>query len=587
MKNMWLFLILATSLYASQTHKTIKANQSSDVKHTNKTSDKAVFTCSMHPQIRAPQQGKCPICFMDLISLDTTNVLPSDTIELNKQQQKNANILTYPVQFKHDQKNLNLYGKVKLIPSNIYRITAWAGGRVDKLFVNSIGQKVKKGDPLYQIYSPALISSQQELISALNLLKNSKKSSSRFLSLTTNLKAIRQKLLYLGLTKKDLQKIENKNAPAPLITVHAQRSGVVKDVTINEGEYVKEGAPILLIANMDTLWVEASVYEDDIQTLHGPIQSLIILDSHPKEEILAQFVRIDPFVNSNTRSSRAIFSISNTTGQYHEGSFARVQVESHSKKGLLIPHSSALFTGQKAVVFVKNKNHFKSVFVRVLEKTQSYYRVLGDLKEGDQVVAQGTFKIDSEFQIQAKDSMMSSKELLSPYGSRIDFRKPIDKAQDWLKLKKPSIDLKQKFDHILDSYIELHLSLSEDSFDESKEIIAELSQSLFNIDQSTLNSHEIQVLKLINSSLKKTLTLASSTKLFKDLRGAFSLLSQWMIALTENHWISQNPDLKKVYCPMAFDNQGAYWVQDEDEVLNPYFGSKMLKCGTIKDWNLQ
>ncbi|MCO4780238.1 MAG: efflux RND transporter periplasmic adaptor subunit, partial [Flavobacteriaceae bacterium] len=539
----------------------------------------------MHPQIKAEEKGKCPICFMDLIPLDLTKSLPSNVIELSENQQKSAGILTYPVLFEHDQKNIKLYGRVQLIPSKVVRITAWVGGRIDKLYVNSIGEKVNIGDPLYKIYSPSLISSQQELIQVLNLIKNSKNASSRFLSLKENLKAIRQKLLFLGISQKELIQIEKQSTPASHITVYAKRSGIVRHVALNEGEYVKEGNPILLIADMSKLWVEASVYEDDVQALHGPIKAFIILDSHPKNEIIAKLERIDPFVNAKTRSSRAIFSIDNHNNQYHEDGFARVQIESHSKKGILIPHSSALFTGQKAVVFVKEGIEFKSTLVRILEKTESYYRVLGDLKAGDEVVAQGTFKIDSEFQIQAKDSMMSAKELLSPYGSRLDLRNPIERAQDWLKIKKPSRVLVESLSEFKELYLELQLSLAENSFDESKDIMKEIHGILDAIDISNLEIHESQIIKLLRNSIKKSMKLAISTKVFKDFRFCFSILSQWVIAFTENTWLEKDEDLKKMFCPMAFDKKGAFWVQEDEEVMNPYFGTKMQKCGEQKKWS--
>ncbi|PCJ18202.1 MAG: hypothetical protein COB02_11480 [Candidatus Cloacimonadota bacterium] len=588
MKVFILFYVM-TGLLWSSGNMTGMSNHKKSVKIGLKIDENSkkqqLWTCSMHPQIKMEEKGKCPICLMDLIPLISGNVLASNVIELSENQQKSAGILTYPVLFEHDQKNLNLYGRVKLIPSKIYKITAWVGGRIDKLYISSIGEKIKIGDSLYKIYSPSLIASQQELIQAISLQKKLKLSNSRFLSLKNNIQAIRQKLLYLGLTKGDLKKIEKQKKPSTHIIVRAKKSGIVRKVIINEGEYVKEGSSILLIADMRQLWVEASVYEDDVQTIHGDIRAFILLDSHPKDEIIAKLVRIDPFVNLKTRASRAIFLIDNKDGKYHEDSFARVQIESHSKKGLLVPHSSALFTGQKALVFVKNKNKFKSVFVRILEKTESYYKVLGNLKVGDEVVAEGTFKIDSEFQIQAKDSMMSAKELASPYGSRLDLRSSIQKAMDWLKIKKPSNNLKERLSGLRDLYIELQTALAESSFDESKDILKEIDQNINNIKTKLLEVQENQVLKLFKRDLKKPMIKALSSKVFKDLHTCFSTLSQWMIAMSENLWLDKDEDLKKMFCPMAFNKKGAFWIQEDDEVMNPYFGIKMQQCGEQKKWS--
>jgi membrane fusion protein, copper/silver efflux system len=581
MKNLTLLTILLAPVWSS-----MNMGEGKPTPTATEIQEKTqLWTCSMHPQIKAEEPGKCPICFMELIPMNQTKALPRNVIELDPSKQYSGAILTYPVKYQHDQKNLILYGRVNLIPSDVYRVTAWVGGRIDQLFVSSVGEKVKAGDPLFKIYSPSLIASQQEMIQALNLLKTSKQNSSHFLSLEANIKAIRQKLRFLGLAESDLAKIEKRKIPTSHIVIHAQRSGVVRHVAINEGEYVKEGTPIFLIANMSTLWVEASVYEDDLQTIRGQIKSLIILDSHPKDEITAKLERIDPFINPKTRSSRAIFSIKNPKGEYHESGFARVQIESHSKKGLLVPHSAALFTGQKAVVFVKKGNLFTSKLVRILEKTESYYRVLGDLKEGDQVVAQGTFKIDSEFQLQAKESMMSSKELVSPYGARLDFRSPVERATDWLKLKPPAPRLINLLTKVRALYLELQVALAEDSFDDAKGILTDLRHKLNGISLDPLAIHESQVLKLLRGDLKISMQKAIESTVFKAYRACFARLSRWMIVLSENAWLPREADLKKMFCPMAFDKKGGFWIQEDEETMNPYFGTKMQKCGELKQWD--
>jgi len=587
MKTFLVVLLLSSILNASESHQHGSAPQKEPILEdlSGGTEPKQVWTCSMHPQIKQPEKGKCPICFMDLIPLDQSKVLPSDTIELNPDQQKSAGIITYPVRHDHDQKNLLLYGKVNLIPSRVIRVTAWVKGRIEKLFVTSVGERVQKGDPLYDIYSPELVAAQQELIQVRKLLTTASENTSRLLSLEANLKAIHQKLLYLGLSEVDLKKMESLQEPKIRLTIRAQYSGIVRHVAVNEGEYVKEGSPVLLLADMRELWVEASVYEDDLQTMRGDMNALIILDSHPAEEITAKLVRIDPFVDSMSRTSRAIFSIENNNQRFHEGGYARVQIETHSQKGLLIPHSAALFTGQKAVVFVKEGNAFQSRLVRILEKTQSYYRVLGNLQPGDQVVAQGTFKIDSEFQIQARDSMMSSKDLVSPYGTRLDLRSPLQRARDWMGEKSPQAGLVSMMEEMLELYLQGWESLSEDSFDDSREILEEMAGLMEKIRESSLHPHESRIMKWYEAELEKPLVKLREAKVFEDLRPAFLVHSNWLIAWIESGWLPRGDDLYKKFCPMAFDNKGAFWIQLEEEIKNPYFGSEMLACGESKNWS--
>jgi len=580
-------LLLAFSpLQASESHHDHKqeAQQTTSEEASKTQSGEITWTCSMHPQIKAPEFGKCPICFMDLIPLDLTKVLPENVVELGEEQQKSAGLLTVPVQYKHDIKNLRLYGKVVLNPARVSRVTAWVAGRIDKLLVNSIGEQVKQGQALYEIYSPELIAAHQELIQASSLLQNADSKSSHYKSLQINVEAIRQKLRFLGLSESELHRLENTRELVKHVTVYAKRSGIVRNVAVNEGDYVKEGQAVLLVADMSELWVEASVYEDDIQSVQGSIQSLIILDSHPQAEISARLVRVDPFIDPKTRSSRAIFSIPNPEGKFLGGGFARVQIQTHTQAGLLVPHSAPLFIGHNAVLFLKKGNQFESQFVRILEKTESHYRVLGNLKAGDEVVARGSFKLDGEFQIQAKESMMSSEQLLSPYGSRLDLRKPIEKARDWLSMQSASSSFLEFSDSVLDLYLELQLTLGEDSFDDSKEILLEILTAIESFDKSSLSLPEQKVLKHLRLAIYPPFEKVRDSILFHDLRFAFAQLSNWIIAFVEKSWTSQGENLKKVHCPMAFEEKGAYWVQEDEDILNPYFGSKMPGCGSFLNW---
>lgn len=572
-----IYSIFIMSIYSDETRQNPE-------KSTDKNSGTQSWTCSMHPQIKVPEFGQCPLCFMDLIPLDQKKMLPSNIIELENKLIKSAGILTYPIQKKKDRKNLSLYGKVVLKPSNKFRVTAWVAGRIDKLFISSVGEFVKKGQALYEIYSPILISAHQELIQALNLVKKAEPDSSHFKSLAVNVQAIRQKLQFLGLSESEINRLENTKELIKHITFYAQRSGIIRHVALKEGEYVKEGESVLLIADMSQLWVEASVYENDVQALKGSIQSLILLDSNPQNEILAELIRIDPFVNPITRASRAIFSIDNSKGLFFEGGFARVQVVTNSQLGFLIPHSAPLFIGHNAVIFTRRGNQFKSTIVRIIEKTESYYRIIGNVKEGDEVVVKGTFKLDSEFQLQAKDSMMSTDQLINPYGSRLDLRRPIEKAKDWLAKYEPDHQFLDFSKSLFDSYLELHMSLSEDSFDESKEILIELESLIKQQDISKLSMPSQKVLALFKLNLLRSLTDVKDTIIFKDIRIVFDQLSTWIITFMETKWIINRENMIKFYCSMAFDSKGAFWIQEDEEILNPYFGSKMINCGTRLQW---
>ncbi|MFQ6036781.1 MAG: efflux RND transporter periplasmic adaptor subunit, partial [Sedimentisphaerales bacterium] len=241
--------------------------QRSDVGQQAAPREQSWWTCSMHPQIRQPKPGKCPICFMDLIPVasEQADVGPRQ-ISFSKEALKLMEIETAPVERKFVTAEIRMVGKIDYDETRVKHITAWVPGRIDRLYVDFTGTKVNKGDHMVYLYSPELLSAQAELLQAVKAVENFKAGSSELIrrSILATLQAARDKLRLLGLTVEQIEQIEKTGEVVDHITIYAPIGGVVIEKHRTEGTYVDTGTQIYTIADLTHLWVKLDAYESDM-----------------------------------------------------------------------------------------------------------------------------------------------------------------------------------------------------------------------------------------------------------------------------------------------------------------------------------
>ena len=193
----------------------------------------SAWTCSMHPQIQLPKAGKCPICFMDLIPVESDNIIGESQLDprqlrMTPAAMKLADIQTSPVIRADAKLEIRLPGRVAYDETRVAQIAAWVPGRITKLYADYTGVRVKRGEPMVELYSPALYSAQKELLSAVELVDKLKHSSSSSLTSTaqTTLDAARKKLVLLGLTQKQVADLETDGLASEYITIPSPTSGI-------------------------------------------------------------------------------------------------------------------------------------------------------------------------------------------------------------------------------------------------------------------------------------------------------------------------------------------------------------------------
>ena len=438
-----------------------------NTEHLQMTQDKEqIWTCSMHPQIRQPKPGKCPICFMDLVPVDSGGDVGAREITFSQDALKLMEIQTTPVERKFVEAQIRMVGKVDYDETRLKHITAWVPGRIDRLYVDFTGTQVIKGDHMVYLYSPELISAQAEFLQAAKSVQNIKPDSSELIkrSIRAMLEAASEKLRLLGLTEKQIETIEKTGQPTDYITIYAPIGGIVINKHVTEGTYVQTGTKVYTIADLSQLWVQLDAYESDMMWIRYGQEVEFTTEAYPGEVFKGQISFISPTVNPRTRTIKVRLNVSNPEEKLKPDMFVRAIVRSKIASGgkvmdadmagkwicpmhpsvvkettgkcdicqmnlvtteslgflkaelpdqapLVIPATAALITGKRAVVYVRKPNAEKPTFegreVVLGPRAGDYYLVKEGLTEGEVVVSKGNFKIDSALQIQAKPSMMS------------------------------------------------------------------------------------------------------------------------------------------------------------------------------------
>ena len=385
-------------LFFHSSNKTTEKQSTANVK-------KQIWTCSMHPQIRLDHPGKCPICGMELILLQNAGAkVDSNAVVLSKEAMELANVSTSIVSHQKPIKEVRLYGKVQADERLLQNQVAHIGGRIDKLYVNFTGEAVHKGQLLALIYSPELITAQQELIEA----AKSKQSQPEIYD------AAMQKLMQWMLTENQIAQIEKSGKVKKNFEVYSNTSGVVTARRVNTGDHVSEGSVLFDIANLSSVWVLFDAYESDLPFLKVGNTISFGLQALPGTNFSANIQFIDPVIDPVNRVAKVRVEINNTNGKLKPEMFVTGIVKANLnefKNKLVIPRSAVLWTGKRSIVYVKHSAHegvnFKMREIELGPMLGNSYMVESGLTEGEEIVTDGTFSVDAAAQLAGKPSMMN------------------------------------------------------------------------------------------------------------------------------------------------------------------------------------
>jgi len=531
--------------------------------HNTITEVNQMWTCSMHPQIMQPEPGDCPICGMDLIPAESSSEgLLENQFKLTENAMALANIQTSIVGNSNTEDNtVKLSGKiVENEEANTVQVSYFSG-RIERLNVSFTGEEVRKGQLLATIYSPELYAAQQELITAASLKE----------SQPALYKAVRSKLKLWKLSENQINQIETSGKVKENFPVYATVSGTVSEKLVEQGDYIKQGQPLLKIANLNTVWANFDVYEKQIDLFKKGQEITVTTNAYANKEFKAKVDFIDPVLDTRTRTVKLRAVLNNKQDTFKPGMFVEGKINgitSSKEQALTIPSTAVLWTGERSVVYIKTdptQPVFEMRKITLGNQIGNNYEVLDGLNIGDEIVTNGTFTVDAAAQLQGKKSMMN----------KVDNQESMTSMEN-MEMKLPE-RFQKEFKTILKTYINMKNAFIQSDASEVSGFAKTMYSKTKTIDVSGLGKMEMAH---FNKTLEMLKAISENNNI-KEQRSNFVMLNENIVAMVTNiHGLDATLYVQK--CPMANNNKGAIWLSAEKEIRNPYYGDAMLTCGEVK-----
>ena len=590
-----------------------------------------VWTCSMHPSVRDDGPGLCPICGMDLIPASSEERDDDFAFVMTASAMALADIQTTPVRFEHASHTLQLPGRVRLDERRLSRITAWFPGRITESLVDYTGASIRAGQVIARIYSPELIAAQRELFEADRLRRaegtsrtdssphtdgspGTDDSSSTDGSLHASsvppaerlYEASRSKWRNWGFTDAEIDAMLDGQQVQQELEIRSRVDGFVVSRNVVPGEYVSEGTLLYEMADREQLWVVFEAYEDELSYVSMGDKVHFRTRSHPAELHEATIRFIDPVVHPARRTVAVRTDVPNRSGHLRPDMLVSGTLVSQSaREQLQVPVSSVLWTGPRSIVYVKDQTadvpRFEAREVVLGPRAGDYYIIEEGVAEGEQVVFNGAFRVDSEFQLADRFSMMNREPGQGAipihdhggHGATQSNQGAAHGASDGPQVfgsltGAPYDDVpnefREAFTRVVLTYLSGKDAFVESSLQEAQETFSEMDSQLQAIGQHGLSGSGHASWMESYTHLMAHINQIRDTGDLQEAREAFLHLSEVLTRAVRQFGLSeQTGQLYVQYCPMAFDDEGGHWLSDEDIIQNPYLPETMLFCGEVTE----
>ena len=536
-----------------------------------------IWTCSMHPQIRQPEPGQCPMCGMDLIPLRDDGDEPGpNTVVLSERAKILARINTTPVRrLEEGGTDRRLLGRIEPSEAAMKDVTAWTGGRIDRLHVKVTGQSVRKGQVTATLYSPEVFAAHQDLIVAKRQVTRMQESTETARHAAERaFEASKNRLRLLGVPGGEIEQMAAASKPTRQIAIRTPFGGTVMERVATEGAYVRTGALLYKVADLSRVWVQLDAYESDLPGIAKGQSVALRVEGIPDDVFEGEVDFIDPVIDPNRRTARVRVAVKNKGRRLRPGMFAEADIRSENKSGgsppLIVPGSAPLFTGRRAIVFVEETNADRPTYtartVRLGPKTGDAYPVVAGLEAGERVVTKGAFVLDADLQIRGGNSMMAA---------------PDDATASHDVMIRMTAKERQRLRPVVDAYLEVQERLAADDFDATRTAAESLGKAAekAGIDGPT---PAVELWKTLGTDIAAHAEHLSGADNIEAARGVFETVSHHIISLLERLGNPLESPVRLSFCPMAMGSKGAFWVQRGEVVDNSYFGDAMRTCGEIR-----
>jgi len=376
------------------------------------------YTCSMHPEIIKDKPGNCPICGMDLVKKETDakkiEGISLETLLKPAYQYVVASLPLIAAKYSEEPVEIDVPGYTAYNTSSVGTIAARTGGRIEKLYVKYRYQKISKGQKIMDIYSPELVTVQQNL---LFLLKSDAEN-------TSMIEAARQRLLLLGFSELQLNQLIKAGQPMMTVSVYSNYAGHIheagtmsaissqpaemaaemqttRELNLKEGMYVQKGQAVFSVYDPNKLWILLNIYPQDMAFVKTGDKVRIVPESNPDKDFRATISYIEPFYRKGSKTIAARMNFDNSSLQLPIGSQVKATVFSGVHKGLWLPKEAVLSLGLDKVVFLKTEEGFRVHKIETGHVHKKLLQVRSGLNEKDSVAANAQFLVDSESFVKA------------------------------------------------------------------------------------------------------------------------------------------------------------------------------------------
>jgi Cu(I)/Ag(I) efflux system membrane fusion protein/cobalt-zinc-cadmium efflux system membrane fusion protein len=379
-----------------------------------------LWTCPMHPEVVEKEPGTCPICHMKLVEMDQAEGVDVEegVLKIDPAIVQQIGVRTEEVRVGELRSVIRTVGILDYNEKNIFLVNTKFDGWIEKVYVNYIGEKVQRGQKLFEIYSPELVSTQEEYLTALSYLERMEATGSeKAIEQARALReAARKRLAYWDVTEGQIRKLEETGEIQKRLTVVSPARGVVveKMDAALEGMYTKAGMNLYKIADLSTVWVHADIYESELPWVRPGLEAEVTLPFLPAGTFKGEVLFLQPFLTEKTRTVKACIQIKNEARKLEPGMYAQVKIKPvASRRAVLVPEDAVIRTGERNLVFVDlGDGRFLPREVELGVKGEGTYEVRSGLVGKEKVVVSAQFLLDSESRLQEfiRKLMVGSKD---------------------------------------------------------------------------------------------------------------------------------------------------------------------------------
>ncbi|MEI6223107.1 MAG: efflux RND transporter periplasmic adaptor subunit [Deltaproteobacteria bacterium] len=378
------------------------------------------FTCPMHPTIVSDHPGDCPICGMALVKVEPGSPgghAPGDgavegmaTVTIDPQRQQLIGLRTVEATRGPVGDSWRTVGKVAVDETNVHHVNIKVGGFVDTVYVDYVGRPVKRGERLFTIYSPDLLSVQQEYLLALRTRKALAEGGVATGAGNDLVDSARERLRLWDIPEGEVERLERTGKTTKNLTLYSPMTGVVTKKDIVMGHRLNEGDMPYEITDLSRVWVLADAYETDLSRIRLGMPATLSLQAFPGQAFHGKVIFIDPILDAKTRTAKVRLEFANPRGELRPEMFGEVTLRSEKREGLRIPADAIIDSGSKKVVFVAlGEGKLQPREVQVGPVTGDVVEVLSGLEAGERVVTRANFLVDSESRLRASLAAMGGK----------------------------------------------------------------------------------------------------------------------------------------------------------------------------------